>query len=160
MAVNVALRQKVPVVRPLEYGRKIHPAKTPLPCLAYDQPAKWEGYCAGSTTNCSERDKMQMCRKGRRHVMRVWKNILLRTSWWKYAGWGCSRLRTSAEGVSRLPEENADSEHRPQFSPAVSQIACSQDDFGGGGAPIAMSWSWECDSQSNHLFYMLYKSCL
>lgn len=66
--------------------------------------------------------------------MRVWKNILLRTSWWKYAGWWCSRLCASAEGVSRLPEEDADRVRRPEFSPALFQTGCSQDDF--GGVPI------------------------
>lgn len=49
----------------------------------------------------------------------------------KYFMVGCSRLHTSAEGVSRLPEEDAGRVNRPEFSPAVSQMGCSQGDFWG-----------------------------
>lgn len=120
---------------------------------------RWVLHSVLHTTECSERDKMQVCKKGNRHGIRVWKNILLSTSWWKYAGWGCSKLRTSAEGVPRLPEENAERVHRPEFSPALSQIGCSQDDFGGSRT------QWLADHrnvtrQFSYLFYTLYRSCL
>ena len=42
---------------------------------------------------------------------------------------GCLGVHTSAEGVSGLPEEDSD---RPEFSPAVSEIGCSQDVFNFG----------------------------
>lgn len=66
----------------------------------------------------------------RERGMRAWKNIPLSSLWWKYAGWGCSRLCTSAEGISRLPKEDPERVHGPELSPEVSQIGCSQDDFG------------------------------
>lgn len=154
MAMNVAFWQGVSVVSPLECGRKIHPAKTSLPCLAYGQLVKWEGYCTGSTTKCLGSKKMQVCRKGGRH-MRLRKNILLWTSWWKYAGGGCSRLHISP-GLSRLPEKDADTVHRPEFS-----LAGSPNRMIFGGATIKW-WAYHGNvtGQFNHLFYMLYRSCL
>lgn len=73
----------------------------------------------GSTIVSSDMDKMQMRRKGRRHVMRIWKNVILGASWWTC--WGCPRLCTSA-GISKMPPGDAHRVHRPEFSPAVSQI--------------------------------------
>lgn len=74
----------------------------------------------GSTTKSSETEKMQMCRKGRRHGMSMWKNVLLGTSWWTC--WVCPMLCTSAR-VSRLPQRDAHRVHRhQQVSPAVPQI--------------------------------------
>lgn len=95
----------------------------------------------GSTTKSSETEKMEMCRKGRRHGMRVWKNVLFGTSWWTC--WVYPTLCTSAR-VSRLPQRDAHRVHRhQQFSPAVPQIGWSPDDF--GGAPI----QWWADHGSD-----------